>query len=80
MIELNDIIQFAQQHGYSNVEYIGKWRGYDCYDPIMSENGLIPRIGLPLFIIVEDNNTIRMSTSDEAFKRIDEKYLTNGDN
>ena len=65
------IIEFAKQHGYQNVVYLCKWRGFKCYEPIMSE-GEISFIGLPLLILEDEDGNIRMSTPEESLQQLDE--------
>lgn len=63
-----DITQFAKKQGYDNVLYIGKWRGYDVYEPTFEDSG--PHfVGPPLVILVR-GRSIRMSTVKEAYKQI----------
>ena len=62
------IIQFAKQQGYDNVLYIGKWRGYDVYEPTFEGSG--PHfVGPPLVILVR-GRSIRMSTVEESYEQI----------
>lgn len=68
-----DIIAFAKKNGYDGVLPLGKWREYDCYEPIFDgateEEPAI--VGPPLIILV-NGNEIRMSTEEEAFQQMDE--------
>lgn len=66
------ILNFAKEKGYDNVEYAGKWRGYEVYKPGVDygtekEPAII---GLPLIILVKGNE-IKLSTVDEAFAYLD---------
>lgn len=67
----SDVIKFAEEQGYKSVEYIGKWNGFDCYEPILiDDDSEEPTLtGLPLLILVKDNE-IRMSTPEEAMKQL----------
>ena len=69
----NEIIAFAKEQGYDSVAPLGKWREYECYEPIFGgateEEPAI--VGPPLIILVKDDE-IRMSTEDEAFLQMDE--------
>ena len=68
--ELNQKIQsFAKQHGYQKAVYLNDWNGYKCYEPVYDETQP-SYTGLPIIILVDDQNNIRMSTSDEAFQQI----------
>ncbi|NLY32120.1 MAG: hypothetical protein GX065_04910 [Firmicutes bacterium] len=63
-----DIILFAKQQGYDNVLYIGKWRGYDVYEPTFEGTG--PHfVGPPLVILVK-GQSIRMSTVEESYEQL----------
>lgn len=64
------IIKFAKEHGYENIEYLGKWQDYDVYEPIFDEEN-VSFIGLPLVILVK-NSIIRMSTAEEAVAQLNE--------
>lgn len=66
-----EIDKFAKEQGYEKAEYLCEWRGYKCYEPIMDEEE-ISFVGLPLLILVDDNDNIRMSTPEEAMQQIDE--------
>jgi hypothetical protein len=64
----NRIIAFAKQHGYDNAIYLGKWKGYDAYEPVF-DGADVSFVGLP-FIILAKGDTVRMSTSEEALEQI----------
>ena len=64
------VIDFAQQQGYDSAEYIGKWRGYDVYEPLFAGEE-VACVGSPLIILVKGSK-IRMSTEDEAYKQLRE--------
>jgi len=66
------IVDFAVEAGYDNVLYSGEWRGYHVYEPVI-EGSEIAYVGPPLVILVQDDS-IRMSTEDEAFEYIDEAF------
>lgn len=65
------IDKFAKTHGYETAEYLCEWRGFKCYEPIVTE-GQISFVGLPLLILEDEKGNIRMSTSEEAMQQIDE--------
>lgn len=60
------IIEFAENAGYKwGVEYDGKWKEYDIYYPFSR-----PRInrecnGLPQYILMDNNKSIRWNTIEE---------------
>jgi len=67
-----EIDAFAQQNGYTKAEYLCEWRGYQCYEPIIGDGSQPVFIGLPLIILVDKDEKIRMSTSDEAMQQLRE--------
>lgn len=69
-MNINKIIAFAKENGYSGAVYLNEWRGYSCYEPTFSDDE-VAFVGLPLIIMVKGDE-IRMSTPEEAMKHIDE--------
>jgi len=67
---MDEVIAFARNEGYNSAVYVCKWRGYDVYKPTFN-NGLINIVGIPVKILVRDNE-IRMSTEKETFEYLDE--------
>lgn len=67
------IKQFAKQNGYDGVFPLGKWKGYDAYEPTFdfSSEKEPALVGPPLMILVKGDE-IRMSTVEEAFEQMDE--------
>lgn len=66
------IIAFAKKQGYDGISPLGKWRGYDAYEPTFKGTDEEPAfVGPPLMILVKGNE-IRMSTVEEAYAQIDE--------
>ena len=61
--------QFAIDNGYIDVSYIGKWKDFEVYEPIMNDES-VSFTGLPLSIM-DDGKTIRMSTPDETMEILD---------
>lgn len=72
-MNIERVNQFAILNGYYGAEPLGKWRGYDIYEPIMSPNkdGDISHIGLPLLIMVR-GDLIRMSSPEEGLAQLDD--------
>lgn len=62
--------EFAKEQGYDDALPLGKWRGYDAYEPVFE--GGIAYVGPPLMILVK-GETIRMSTPEEGYQQIDEQ-------
>jgi len=68
-MKIEKVKDFAKQQGYDDVLSIGKWKGFDAYEPVF--NGEEPSfIGVPLLILVK-GDSIRMSTVEEAFEQLD---------
>lgn len=67
----NAVIEYAKSQGYESAEYLCDWRGFHCYEPILTE-GEVSYIGLPLLILVDSTGKIRMSTADEAMQQLEE--------
>lgn len=67
----NNVTRFAQEHGYKDAKYIGKWKEYKVYEPYF-EGNKISYTGLSLVILVNNKGVIRMSTSDEAMTILDD--------
>lgn len=67
------IIEFAHENGYDGAIPLGKWRGYDAYEPIFGsvESPTAAHVGPPLMILVKEDE-IRMSTVEEAYEQIRE--------
>ena len=63
--------EFAKTQGYETAEYLGEWRGFKCYEPIVAESE-VSFVGLPLLILEDEKGNIRMSTPEEALQQIDE--------
>ena len=68
-MKIKQVKDFAKQQGYDDALSIGKWKGFDAYEPVF--NGEEPSfIGVPLLILVK-GDSIRMSTVEEAFEQLD---------
>jgi hypothetical protein len=65
-----NILKFAKKQGYDEISYIGKWRGYDVYEP-MFESEEVAFVGLPYVILVKEDE-IRMSTPKESLEQLNE--------
>ncbi len=66
------INEFARKQGYTKAVYVGKWRGFECYRPIIGDDSEQSFVGLPLKILVDENKNIRMSTPNEAMQQLRE--------
>jgi hypothetical protein len=62
--------EFAREQGYDDAISLGKWRGFDAYEPVF--DGDVAYVGPPLMILVK-GETIRMSTPEEGYQQIDGK-------
>lgn len=70
-----DVDEFAKKDGYYiGAKYIGKWKEYKVYEPYTSNNEF-SYTGLPLVILVNKENEIRWSTSDEAMAILDDNFF-----
>lgn len=69
-MKIQKVIDFARKHGYDNVKPLDPWREYEVYEPVFTGNDVVC-IGLPLIILIKDE-TIRMSTGEEALQQIRE--------
>ncbi len=67
----NKVNEYAVNHGYKGAKYIGNWKKYKIYEPYIDTDE-ISYTGLPLVILVNTNDEIRMSTSEEAMFTLDE--------
>lgn len=68
-MKIEQVKEFAKQQGYDDVLQIGKWKGFDAYEPVFNGED-VSFIGVPLLILVKGDN-IRMSTVEEAFEQLD---------
>lgn len=67
---LDSAIEMARNSVYDNARYLGKWKGFDVYEPVF-EDDEDHFIGLPEFILAK-NGSIRWTTGiDEAFAIMD---------
>lgn len=64
------IQKFAQENGYEKINYKGKWKDYEVFDPIYSESKEISYVGYPLMILVK-NEEIRLTTPEESLELLD---------
>jgi hypothetical protein len=62
--------EFAREQGYDDAISLGKWRGFDAYEPVF--DGDVAYVGPPLMILVK-GKAIRMSTPEEAYQQMDGK-------
>lgn len=67
MKETNDLkraVQMSKQSIYDGARFIGKWNGFDVYEPTFAGNE--PRfIGFPQFILAK-SGVVRWCTEDET--------------
>ena len=66
-MKMETIISFAKQQGYDNAIYLGKWKGYDAYEPVF-DGADVSFVGLP-YIILAKGDTVRMSTVKKHWNR-----------
>lgn len=68
-MEIEKVKAFAKKQGYDDVLYIGKWKEFDAYEPVLKGED-VSFTGVPLLIFVH-GDSIRMSTVEEAFEQLD---------
>lgn len=49
----NIAIKMAKESIYDDVKYVGVWKGYEIYEPILT-NGGQRFIGFPQFVLIRD--------------------------
>jgi hypothetical protein len=60
----NEAKKLAQAKGYSDVELLGRWRGYEVFEPVYS--GWFGKHGdVRTAILVEGEGNVRWTTSSE---------------
>ncbi len=64
------ITAFAKQQGYDDALYIGKWHGFEVYEPVFSGDD-VAFVGLPL-VVLANGEAVRMSTVDEALEQLND--------
>ena len=75
MTELQRAIQIAKQSVYDGARHIGKWKGYEVYEPTFSDNE--PRfIGFPQFILAK-GDTMRWTDELSETRAIMRKFSKN---
>ena len=74
-MKIEQVKEFAKQQGYDNALYLGKWKEYDAFEPVF-DGADVSFVGLP-FMILAKGDTVRMSTSDEAFEQIQDTVKKN---
>ncbi len=68
-MKIEQVKEFVKQQGYDDALPIGKWKGFDAYEPVFDGEDT-SFIGVPLLILVK-GDSIRMSTVEEAFEQLD---------
>ena len=68
-MELSRIKEFAKEWGFADVEFLIEWRGYDVYDGILAPEKEGRYIGLPRFILSNDQE-IRMTEFPNEYNEI----------
>ncbi len=64
-----DIQKFAKENGYDEAKYIGEWKGYKVFNPIIKSDKPLC-IGYPLKIL-QKGQKLRLSTIGESFELLD---------
>jgi hypothetical protein len=66
--------KMAQKSIFDNVEYLGKWNGYDVYEPTFNDDEQ-HCIGIPQFILAKGNKLRWTKNQDESFSILDELVI-----
>lgn len=53
---------------YVDVEYLGEWNGYTVYVPILGRPAVI---GIPTYILEDENGELSYTTAEETFDIMD---------
>lgn len=61
-----EIKEFTNKNGYESVEYLGKYKKYNVYEPIYREDEELYIVGLPAFIL-DDNGKLEWVQDDRSF-------------
>jgi len=67
-VEKDDVLEYMRKNypsDFNDVRFHSKFKDYDVWSPIPSEEGL--ELGWPPFLLVKDN-TIRRASSDEIME------------
>ena len=64
----NKALEFARSNNYETIEYLGQYKNYYAYNPILKEDDLT-FTGLPYVILVNDNE-VRLSDYNETMELI----------
>lgn len=68
-MELSRIKSFAKEWGFEDVRFRGRWKNYNVYSGIRSEEMKRAAVGLPRYILADDQN-IRVSEFPEEYDEI----------
>lgn len=75
--KIKKAMELAKSSIYDGVQHLGKWNGYEVFDPIFDDDE--PRfIGLPQFILEKDNK-FRWSQGDEWQEIMEQFYPPTGE-
>lgn len=50
------IKSFAKERGFEDVEFLGRWKNFDVYSGVVSEEDSDAAIGLPYYILADGQN------------------------
>ena len=64
-----EIKDFAVENGYDDVKYIGEWKGYKVFNPIIKSDKPLC-LGYPLKIL-KKNDELRISSIPESLEILD---------
>ena len=64
------VLTYAKEHGYVDVEYRGKWNGFDVWHLVFTRDKKIRYIGVPTYVL-DDGKSLRIADNDESFAIMD---------
>lgn len=74
---LRNAVKMAKQSVYDSARYIGRWNGFDVYEPTFADDE--PRfIGFPQFIIAKGNE-MRWTNGESESRAIMRKFASDDD-
>lgn len=68
---LDSAIEMAQKSIYDSARYLGKWKGFDVYEPVF-EDDEVHFVGQPEFILAKNGSMRWTIGTDDAFAIMDE--------
>ena len=70
-MEKNEVIEIIKGHGYYDAVYLGEWKGYNIYEPILDKDGGF--FGRP-FYVSERNGELEVIRDSNTCQKIARKF------